>query len=58
MSNSSDTHLPKSDELIKFASDIVAALTAASPAPDGAVRGLRLVSRKTWTPTRPRAVGR
>ena len=33
MSNSSDTHPPKSDELIKFASDIVAAYVSNNPVP-------------------------
>ena len=40
MSNSSDTHLPKSDELIKFASDIVAAYVSNNPTPISEIPGM------------------
>src|SRR5437588_1186477 len=40
MSNSSDTHLGKSDELIKFASDIVAAYVSNNPTPISEIPGM------------------
>jgi predicted transcriptional regulator len=40
MSNSSDTHQPKSDELIKFASDIVAAYVSNNPTPISEIPGM------------------